>query len=222
MPRNWKWISPGSLVGALAWLALSGPVRPLHELLRLLLEDVRSAGERHRPAALAELLRVRAALRRRAELRARPPGGDQGGRRRGCGARQAEPAELAGGSADADAALELRRARVGVEAERSLPEPHPPGDRARAGPRRLAVDPGAGEMDVVHLRAIADDDRVQARLQAVQVPPFAFRSVIVARGPTVATIFVTRGGNGGGGGGGGSPTTKRPCICPLCGSQTKV
>ena len=41
-----------------------GALRPVHEPVRLLLEDVRRARERHRAAAVAQLLGVRAALRR--------------------------------------------------------------------------------------------------------------------------------------------------------------
>jgi uncharacterized BrkB/YihY/UPF0761 family membrane protein len=50
------------------------PLRPVRDLRRQLHEDVRSARERHHPAALAQLLGVLAALRRRAQLRAGPPG----------------------------------------------------------------------------------------------------------------------------------------------------
>ena len=63
------------------WLALSGLFALYTSLLGLVLEDLRRARERHRAAALAELLRLRAALRRRAERRARPAGGDPRGRR---------------------------------------------------------------------------------------------------------------------------------------------
>ena len=80
--RSWKWLTPGALVGSVMWLAALRALRPLHELLRLLLEDVRGARQRHHPAALAPLLGVRAPLRRRAQLRARPPGGEPRGRRR--------------------------------------------------------------------------------------------------------------------------------------------
>ena len=82
--RSWVWLTPGSLVGAVAWLVLSGLFALYTSSLRLVLEDLRRAGERHRAPALAQLLGLRAALRRGAELRARPPGGDpRGGRPQG-------------------------------------------------------------------------------------------------------------------------------------------
>ena len=80
--RSWKWLTPGSLVGSSCGSS-SRALRALHQLLRLLLEDVRRARERDRPAALAQLLRVRAALRRGAQLRARPAGRDPRRRRGG-------------------------------------------------------------------------------------------------------------------------------------------
>ena len=76
--RNWKWVTPGSLLGSVLWLALSGPVRPLHELLGLVRQDLRLAGRRDRAPALALLLGVavlfgaelNAELDRQADIRA--------------------------------------------------------------------------------------------------------------------------------------------------------
>ena len=53
--RGWKWLSPGSLVAGVMWLALSGLFALYTSLLELVLEDVRRARRRHRAAALAEL-----------------------------------------------------------------------------------------------------------------------------------------------------------------------
>ena len=89
--RNWTWLTPGSLVGAVVLARAVGPLRALHELLGLLLEDLRRARERDRAAPLAQLLRVRPALRRRAELGARPAGRDPRGRRPQGRSGQAEP-----------------------------------------------------------------------------------------------------------------------------------
>src|SRR5262249_38741311 len=50
-----------------------GPVRALHVVLELVLEDVRLARKRHRAPALAQLQRMGRALRRGAEQRARAP-----------------------------------------------------------------------------------------------------------------------------------------------------
>ena len=88
--RRWQWLSPGALVGSLSG-SCSRRCSRSTRVLGLVLEDLRRARERHRAPALAELLRVRAPLRRRAQLRARPRGGDPRGRtaRRRLG--QAEP-----------------------------------------------------------------------------------------------------------------------------------
>ena len=72
--RSWKWVTPGSFVGGALWLLLSGLFAALCHLRRELHEDVRDDRERRHPLALAQLLGVRAALRRRAQRRARPAG----------------------------------------------------------------------------------------------------------------------------------------------------
>ena len=100
--RSWKWLTPGSLVGSLMWLVALGALRAVHEPVRLLLQDLRRARERHRAAAVAQLLGVCAALRRRAERGARPPGRDPCGGRRERRAGQAEPPRLG----DLDRALD--------------------------------------------------------------------------------------------------------------------
>ena len=71
--RSWRWLTPGSVVGALAVARALGALRALHELLGSY-RDVRRARRRDRAAAVAELLRVRAALRRGAERGARAAG----------------------------------------------------------------------------------------------------------------------------------------------------
>ena len=55
--RNWTWVSPGSLVGGVALARALGTLRALHELRELVRQDVRLARRRHRPPALAVLLR---------------------------------------------------------------------------------------------------------------------------------------------------------------------
>ena len=72
--RSWRWITPGSLVAALALARALGPVRALHLVLELVLEDLRLDRRRDHPAALAQLQRLGDPLRRGAERRARPPG----------------------------------------------------------------------------------------------------------------------------------------------------
>ena len=87
--RSWKWVSPGSVVGGLLWLLLSGLFARVRHLRRALHEDLRGARERRDPSALAELLGVCPALRRGAQRRARPSGGHPRCRRRAGGAREA-------------------------------------------------------------------------------------------------------------------------------------
>ena len=89
--RSWKWLTPGLARRQRLLARAVGPVRALHELLGHVLEDLRHARERDRAAALAQLLRLRAPLRRGAELRARAAGGDSGGGRRERRPRQAQP-----------------------------------------------------------------------------------------------------------------------------------
>ena len=72
--RSWKWITPGSLVGARRLAGSLGPLRAVHVVLGLVLEDVRRARRRDRAPAVAQLQRLGRALRRRAELGARPAG----------------------------------------------------------------------------------------------------------------------------------------------------
>ena len=152
--RSWKWLTPGSLVGQRLVARALRPVRPLHELLGLVLEDLRRAGERDRAAALAQLLRVRAALRRGAELGARQGGRDPRRRRGGRRADQAQPTCL---GRDPDLPLHLRGAEIGVEAERAGGELDLPGERARGGEAGLAVDTLADQVGVVQLRAVAHE-----------------------------------------------------------------
>jgi hypothetical protein len=59
-----------------------GPLRPLHQLLRLVQQDLRVARRRRHPPALAELHRVGDPLRRGAERGARAPGRHPRRRRR--------------------------------------------------------------------------------------------------------------------------------------------
>ena len=87
--RSWKWITPGSFVGGLLWLLPVGPLRALRHLRRELHEDVRDDRERRHPVAVAQLLGVRASLRRGAERGARPAGRHPRGRRRAGRAREA-------------------------------------------------------------------------------------------------------------------------------------
>ena len=89
--RSWQWLSPGALIGSVMWLALSGLFSLYTSLSDSYSTDVRRPRQRDRPAALAQLLGLRAALRGRAQLRARPAGGDPGRRRRQGRAGEAEP-----------------------------------------------------------------------------------------------------------------------------------
>ena len=93
--RSWRWLTPGSLVGAISLARALGPVRALHLVLELVLEDVRLDRRRDHPAALAQLQLLGDPLRRRAERRARPPGRHPRSRRPERGARQAARRALA-------------------------------------------------------------------------------------------------------------------------------
>ena len=72
--RNWRWVTPGTLVGSAALARAFGPVRALHELRGLVRQDVRLDRGRDHPAAVAQLQRVGDPLRRGAERGARPAG----------------------------------------------------------------------------------------------------------------------------------------------------
>ena len=86
------WLTPGSLVGAAVWLALSGLFALYTSFAGSYSRTYGSLAGGDHPAALAQLLRVGDPLRGRAERRARPPGRHPRGRRargRGSSARQA-------------------------------------------------------------------------------------------------------------------------------------
>ena len=165
--RSWKWLTPGSLVGSLMWLALSG----LFALYTSLSDSYsRTYGAlasgivlllwlNYSAFALLFGAELNAELDRQAEIRA--AGGENAG--------LVKPSRRALG--DLDRALDGLRALVGEEAERPRRERDLPRQRAHPGEAGLAVDALADEVEVVQLRAIANGDRVDAGLDGLQRRP---------------------------------------------------
>ena len=220
--RSWKWLTPGSLVGSVAWLALSG-------LFALYTSFSDSYSKTYGALASGIVLllwlnysafallfgaELNSELDRQAEIHA--AGGEDAGlvkpSRRRLGRRGPEPLTVFG------LRSEKKRSSAGGEL-------HLPRQRARGGEAGLAVDALADQVDVVQLRAVADDDRVGAGREPRE--PLAGRVAQRDRrgradGERASFFAAGAGVGGGGGGGGGLPATNAPRIVVECGSQTNV
>ena len=222
--RRWEWISPGAVAAAFAWLGAVGALRALHVALGLVLEDVRRARERDRPAALAQLLGRCAALRRRAELGARPPGRDP---RLGWPERRADEAEpppralirrLA--RPDGRGAPKRLRVRVAVPAQRARPELDGPRARARETRRSSSGSrPARRGGSCVPSSGRGRSRRPRPPSASGCAPRRGSSARSTSRARPCRRASSASAGGGGGGGGGGLPTVKAPNISPECGSH---
>ena len=216
--RSWKWLDARLARRQPLVARALGPLRPLHELLGLVLEDVRRA--RSGIVLLLWLNYSAFALLFGAELNSSSTAGRDPRRgRRERRARQAEPAGLG----DLDRALDLRGAAVGEEAEGPGGELHLPRERAGGRETRLAVDALADQVGVVQLRAVADGDRVGTGLDPRSALPAALRSVIVPWARQSSFVFFAAGAGGRRWGGGRRrrrvADAKEPNIRVVCGSR---
>ena len=208
------WVSPGSIVGGLAWLALSG-------LFALYTSFSGSYNETYGSIAGGIVLllwlnysRIRAPVRRGAQRGARPAGRHPG---RGRPERRPRQAVAAAPLADAERAAHLSRVRVADEPVRARPEPQRPRDRAAERNARLPVHARPDQVEVVRGRAVADRDPVRARSDLS-------RNGARRRAHGDAEARADRAGQplraGGGVVTGGVPTLNCPRIVVECGSQT--
>ena len=161
--RNWRWLSPGALLGGLSWLALSG----LFALYTSFSESYsRTYGAlasgvvlllwlNYSAFALLFGAELNSELDREAEIYA--AGGPDAG--------LVKPSRRVSRQDHDHQAAELRRAPVRVEDERAALQREPPDNRGNLGHARLPIDTRAAQVEVVQLRPIAHGDHVRPSLE---------------------------------------------------------
>ena len=204
--RSWRWVTPGAVVGSLLWLAISA--------LFSLFTSFSSSYDRTYGALAGAIILLlwlnysAVALLFGAELNAEL---ERKGRPKASG--------------DAERALQARGRVRAVAVEPGL-QRQPPGEGALAGLRGRLVHAGAGEVEVVGRREVADDENGGACLERGD-PHLGARA---RDGDPLARADrpgAQRGRRRRGGGlaswraAGSRPTVKSPNIVVPCGSHWK-